>query len=189
MDTVRKEKKKKVLRWAIISTLLTFGISFFMNLFSKLSLSGSSIYVAVLVLVIIILIGILTDIVGTAVTAADEAPFHSMSSRKVKGASMGITLIRNAERVSNICNDIIGDICGIISGSMSAVIVAILFIDGTKASFWGAIAIASVVASLTVGGKAFGKGIAISKSNDIVFGVAKIFSIFEKDAKNGRKSK
>ncbi|MFQ8767640.1 MAG: hypothetical protein ACLR8U_14850 [Oscillospiraceae bacterium] len=41
------------------------------------------------------------DIIGVAVTAADEKPFHSMASRKVPEAGEALKLIRNAGRVSS----------------------------------------------------------------------------------------
>ena len=199
MDTVRSSKpdhqekatkqKKKYLKWAFMSTGITFSLSVLINIVSEVAIKGSPAGIALCVLLAIILIGVLFDVVGTAVTAAEEAPFHSMAARRIKGASKGINLLRNAERVSNICNDVIGDICGIVSGSTTAVIVGMLFAEkGVTAAFWGGIIVTACVASLTVGGKAFGKGIAISKSNDIVFMVAKALSVFEKDAKsNGNK--
>ena len=200
MDTVRSSKsdhqekaakqKRKYLKWTLLSMLITFSLSVLMNIVSEIAINEDTpAGIALCVLLAIIFIGVLFDIVGTAVTAAEEAPFHSMASRRVKGASKGITLLRNAERVSNICNDVIGDICGIVSGSTTAVIVGMLFQKGSTYAFWGGIAVAACVASLTVGGKAFGKGIAISKSNDIVFMVAKALSVFEKDAKSNGKKK
>lgn len=168
--------------------LLTFSLSYIINLISEVSINGAPPQAAVLVLFVIVLIGVLFDMVGTAVTAAEEAPFHSMAARRVKGAATGIKLIKNAERVSNICNDVIGDICGIVSGSTTAVIVARLVSADSAAGFFAGIALTAFVAAVTVGGKAFGKSIAISSSNNIVFAVAKILSVFEKDSKNGKKN-
>lgn len=168
--------------------LLTFSLSFIINLISEVSINGAPPQLAVLVLFVIVLIGVLFDMIGTAVTAAEEAPFHSMAARRVKGAAVGIKLVKNAERVSNICNDVIGDICGIVSGSTTAVIVARLVSSDTAVGFFAGIALTAFVAAVTVGGKAFGKSIAISNSNNIVFAVAKILSVFEKDSKNGKKN-
>ena len=198
MDNVRSSKtdstekgnkqKKKYLKWAFLSMVITFSLSVLINIVSEVAIKGAPAVIALCVLLAIIFIGVLFDIVGTAVTAAEEAPFHSMASHRVRGAVISIELLRNAERVSNICNDVIGDICGIVSGSTTAVIVGMLFVQGSDLAFWGGILVTACVASLTVGGKAFGKGIAISKSNDIVFMVAKALSVFEKDAKtNGNK--
>ena len=72
---------------------------------------------AFLILLVIVMVGIIFDIIGVAVTSADEKPFHSMAARKVPGSQEAIKLLRNAERVSSICNDVVGDICGVVSGT------------------------------------------------------------------------
>ena len=118
--------------------------------------------------------------VGVAVTAADEKVFHSMSSQKVRGAKTAVKMKKNASKVSSFCNDVVGDICGIISGSTAAVI----SIDLTKqlgvSSLFVTLIVMGIVSSLTIGGKAIVKGIAMKKSNNILFRFAKIISIFYK---------
>ena len=47
-----------------------------------------------------------------------------MAAHKEKGAKEALKLLRNADRVSSVCNDVVGDICGIVSGATGAVIVA-----------------------------------------------------------------
>ena len=56
---------------------------------------------------------------------------NAMASRKVPEAMEALHLIRNANRVSSFCNDVIGDICGVISGSASAVIAARVIAGGS----------------------------------------------------------
>ena len=126
--------------------------------------------VAFLILLMIVFIGILFDIVGMAVATADEKPFHAMAARKVKGARECIMLLRNAERVSSICNDVVGDICGVVSGSASATIAAQV-LSAFELSFAAVVPLmlSSLVAALTVGGKAVGKGIAVNRCTDIVY--------------------
>ena len=63
--------------------------------------------VAFFILLVIIFVGIIFDVVGMAVACADETPFHAMASRKIPGAQEAISLLRNAERVSSICNDVV----------------------------------------------------------------------------------
>ena len=46
-----------------------------------------------------------------------------MAAHKVRGAREAVWMVRNAEKVSSICNDVVGDICGIISGATGALIV------------------------------------------------------------------
>ena len=60
---------------------------------------GVNITVGIIVVLLFILIGVMFDMVGVAVAAADEAPFHSMASQKVKGASLAIKMIKNASKV------------------------------------------------------------------------------------------
>ena len=130
--------------------------------------------IAFLILFAIILVGIFFDIVGVAVTSADEKPFHSMAARKVPGAQEAIKLMRNAERVSSICNDVIGDICGVVSGSASATIAAQV-LQNFEFS-WPRIVtllMSAVVAGCTVGGKAIGKTFAINSCTKIVYGVSR----------------
>ena len=79
-------------------------------------------------------------------------------------------LLRNAERVSSICNDVVGDICGVVSGSASATIAAQV-LRNFELSFASCVplVLSSLVAALTVGGKALGKGIAVRNCTDIVY--------------------
>ena len=92
-----------------------------------------------------------------------------MAARKVPGAQESIRLLRNAERVGSICNDVVGDICGVISGSASAAIAA-----KTVAHFsfsWPGMVpllLSALVAAATVGGKAIGKSYAINSCTQIV---------------------
>lgn len=132
---------------------------------------------AFVVLGIFIALGVLFDIVGVSVTAADERPFHSMASHREPGASQAIKLIKNAEKVSSICNDVVGDICGIISGTTSAIIVVRLTEDVSVSNVVLQLAVSAAVAGLTIGGKALGKSLAISKSTDIVLYTARVISI------------
>ncbi|MBQ9914657.1 MAG: hypothetical protein IJO50_00790, partial [Clostridia bacterium] len=50
------------------------------------------------------------------------------------------------------------------------------------------IGLAGLVAALTVGGKAVGKGIALSNSHNIVFTVGKIISFFQPKKRKGKQS-
>ena len=169
-------------RWVIFITIFAFLLSVFMSTFSDILLRKSNTAVAFIVLIAIIFIGILFDIIGVAVTVTDEKPFHSMAASKVKGAKSSLMLIRNASRVSNVCNDVIGDICGIISGSSAAFIVT--QVDFSYVGFMSAavfsVILSGIVASLTIGGKAFGKEIAINNSKEIISMIGRILSVFSK---------
>ncbi|MBR5570177.1 MAG: hypothetical protein IKW10_04705 [Oscillospiraceae bacterium] len=134
---------------------------------------------AFIILLVIILLGILFDVIGVAVTSADEKPFHSMAAHKVNGAQEAIKLLRNTEKVSTICNDVIGDVCGVVSGSASAAIAAQVL---AKADLTSAdmvtLLMSALVAGLTVGGKAIGKVFAVHSCTKIVEKTGKVIWMF-----------
>ena len=186
-----KKERNKTIRWVLTIFLVTILISGVISLVSEEIMAVSGMAVAFVILLAIILVGILFDVIGVAVTSADERPFNAMAARKVPGAKQAIKLLRNAERVSSICNDVIGDICGVVSGSASATIAAQVLhnFDFT----WPRIVsllMSAFVAGLTVGGKAIGKTFAINSCTKIVHLVGKIIwsirhlpSVFKKKSK------
>lgn len=172
-----KRQQKEAARWALTIFLVTIAVSATISFVSGEVMNRSSIAVAFLILLFIVAVGIVFDIVGVAVTSADEKPFHSMASRRVPGAKEAIRLLRSAGKVSSICNDVIGDICGVVSGAASATIAARAL---TYLSFsWPqvvSLGMSALVAGLTVGGKAIGKTVAIRSSTEIVFLVGRILA-------------
>ena len=172
--------KKSSKKWIITIFCMTFLISMVIGFASSVATGKMDMEFAVLVLIFIIAIGIFFDMIGVAVTTAEETPFHALASKKVKSAETAVWLIRNAEKVSSFCNDVIGDIAGVVSGTTAAVIVRHLFTTGSDAEFYMGIVTTAVIASLTVGGKAIGKGVAIRHSNQIVYLASKVIFIFHK---------
>ena len=171
----RKRERKKAIRWVVTVFLVTIFVSGMISALSDLIMANSSMAVAFLILLVIIFVGIVFDIIGMAVATADEKPFHSMASRKVPGAHEAIALLRNAERVSSICNDVVGDICGVVSGAASATIAAQIL--SNFAFSWPQIIsllMSALAAGLTVGGKAVGKGFAVNSCTEIVHSVGKL---------------
>lgn len=179
--------KEQNIRWIIRITLVSFFLSAIILLISTRILKDVNNLIAVFTVLFIIFIGIVFDMIGIAVTAADEPPFHALASRKVYGAKQAIKLIRNANKVSSFCNDVIGDICGVISGTAGAMIV--FRIVGNESSLKATIAglvISGLIASFTVGGKAIGKTFAIEKSNYIVYKVSVLLQFVNGKLKPGR---
>lgn len=70
-----------------------------------------------ILLSVIILIGVLFDIIGVSSAAATESPFHAQAATRKFGAKQAVRIVRNADRVSSFCNDVVGDISGILSGA------------------------------------------------------------------------
>lgn len=175
-DTSASNKERnKTIRWVVTIFLVTISISGTISFLSDWIMEISTMTVAFLILLAIVLVGIIFDIIGVAVTSADEKPFHSMAARKVPGGMEAIRLLRNAERVSSICNDVIGDICGVVSGSASATIAAQL-LQNLEFTWPQLISLmmSALVAGLTVGGKAVGKTFAINSCTQIVSCVGRV---------------
>lgn len=182
-ETKKKEKIKKEkvnIKWIITIIVMSFIISFCLSFVANMTIPNLSLFLGILVTLIFILIGILFDIIGVSVTSADEAVFHSMNSRKVKGANVAVKFKKNADKVSSFCCDVIGDICGVISGAAGTTIAAILISTYHFNVLIVGLLVTAIISSLTIGGKAIGKSFAINKSDIILYEFAKFVSNFYK---------
>ena len=179
-SSAAKKERNKTIRWVVTIFFVTMLVSGTISFVSDEIMDSSSIAVAFLILLIIILLGIVFDVIGVAVTSADEKPFHSMAARKVPGGLEAIRLLRNAERVSTICNDVIGDICGVVSGSASATIAAQVLHNFTfSVPEVITLLMSTLVAGITVAGKAIGKTFAINSCTKIVSAVGKVIYLLD----------
>lgn len=106
-----KKDHSESIGWFIKIFITTFILSIVFSFISTNGISNLSLIPAILILLLVILIGIAFDIVGVAVTVANEHEFHAKATKKVEGSKSSIKLIRNAPKVANICADVIGDIC------------------------------------------------------------------------------
>ncbi len=170
-------KKKSRVKWVIIAFSLSFVISAVFSVAMGEVTANANVLVAVLLLLFFIALGIVFDMIGLAVATADASPFHSMAARKLRAGKKGVWLVANSDRVSSICNDIVGDICGVVTGAAGAAIVAKLF---TQGAFWYSLTVTSLISALTVGGKAACKNFAMQHSDRIVMVVAKAMCLFRK---------
>ena len=181
--TKKKEKVKKVhvdKKWIATVVIVAFLTSFTLSFISEMTIPNLSLWLGILVTLFFIFLGIFFDIIGVSVTTADEAVFHSMSSRKVKGANIAVKFKKNADKVSSFCCDVIGDVCGIISGAAGTTIAAILVTQFKFNTLFTSITVAAIIAAITIGGKAIGKSFAINKSNIVLYEFAKFISNFYK---------
>jgi len=172
---------KNVLISALTVTFFTFFIALLVSIGAESLVSAvNSVLVSIPLLILIILVGVFFDMIGTAATAAVLPPFNARAAKKVYGARQAVKITRNASKVANFCNDVIGDIAGTLSGAIGAGIVLSL-VDwfGTVDLFILGGMMTSLIAALTVGGKAAGKKVAIDHANAIIFRVAVIMARWE----------
>ena len=108
--------------WLYKVFLLTFILAIAFSAITSVLTNTFNNIVLLIILLVVIFIGILFDMIGVAVLTSNEATFHAMAAKKITGAKESVVLIKNAVKVSSVCNDVIGDICGIVSGGLAAVL-------------------------------------------------------------------
>lgn len=177
-ETLKSSRQKWILTILIWSILISSSISFL----SDSLLSKVNMLVAFIVLAFIIVTGIIFDIIGIAVTTADETPFHAMASKKIHGAKIAIKLLRNADKVATFCNDVVGDISGIVSGSVGFFITQKIMHDFINLNSTAVnVGIGAIIASITICGKSIGKTYALENNNEIVSRVSGFLYLIVKD--------
>ena len=181
--TKSNKKKKKHNTWPVKAFIMSLTLSFCVNAGSEVALSGAQLWLAILLTLIIIAIGVGFDMVGTATMSCELGPFLAMASRKVKGAKLAVKFSKNADAVSSVCCDVVGDICGVVSGVCAAAIAGTLLKNATdeNLNFWISVLVSAIVSTATITFKALAKNLAVSKANNILFGVCRVLSIFSKE--------
>ena len=163
--------------WAVKIVVLTFILSLISSVLSQIAVGGSDILIATMLLIFMVITSIIFDVIGVSVTSCQLCRIRetSVDDGVAKTARM---LIENAEKVNNLCADVIGDICGVMSGACGASIVAAICEATGAEVFLPSILVSAVIASVTVGGKAFCKKIAVVNSESIVmFAARRIYSV------------
>ena len=164
----REKTKQEKRQWVLTVVILSFALSVVMSVLTSLFVDSAGLLVALLALIVLISIGVITDVIGTAVTSADEQPFIAMASKRIRGAKQALQLIRTAERVSVI-----------------ALYLAAMGLPTAVAS----VLIAAFTSAFMIGGKAVGKSIAIEQSANIVLFVGKAMALFESKKPKRKKNR
>ncbi|MCI8911517.1 MAG: hypothetical protein HFE33_00510 [Clostridia bacterium] len=184
-DKKRKKKHNIAEIWVLKITLFTFIGAVICSCISQITTSKSDIIISIMLLSFMILISIIFDGIGLSVASCSEAELEKYSRFK-KQYDIARYLLKNAEKVNNICADVIGDMCGILSGACGASIVVELSLSGSG-SHWATIIISSIIAAVTVGGKASLKKAAVKNSAEFVFMSARMIGIFSSKFNTKRK--
>ncbi|QSS98906.1 hypothetical protein IMZ31_12465 [Pontibacillus sp. ALD_SL1] len=180
-----KTQLKNSLKFSLGIAVITFVLAAIFTVISNYILDDVYYLLGIIIVFVIVSIGVFFDMLGIAATAADEVPFHAMAAEKVNGSKEAIIIVRNADRFASFCNDVIGDIAGVISGTAATMVVLRLtFILGhsedSTTNLIISVIFTSIVAAVTVGGKALGKYFAIHASTDIIFFAARVISLVER---------
>lgn len=175
----QKNTKPKPWVWPIKILFLAIVLSFTFSLVSELVLNKAHILIAIIVIVVFISISVFCDMLGLATASASLGNFNAMAARKVKGSKKALSLVKNADKVSSIC-DVVGDVCGILSGAAGASILAKIAISGNFQEAIIASVVSAIIAAITIFGKASFKKFAMDYADSITLKFAKIISIFSR---------
>lgn len=169
-------------RYIFMVGIGSFFLAVTFTIFSETFASRlNSLTLSFVFLIFIMTINIAADVVGMAVTAASHVPFNAKAAKKVEGATHGLKLIRNADRVSNVLNDVIGDITTAVSGALGISIVVQIIRAGPHLNqFWLNVLFTALISVFIVTGKAAGKKIALSNPDKVVFMVGRMLARIER---------
>lgn len=170
---------RKSLQWSLRISLLTFGMAFVFACISTLFQEGAGLLLSLFIVFVFILIGITGDTIGLAAATSNEKHFHAMAAKKIKGAKEAAFIAKKAPLFSSLFNDVVGDIAGIVSGAASTAVVfqlakLIRTSEGSITFIFVSVILTSIIAALTVGGKAICKTIAIYHSTTIILFTGRI---------------
>lgn len=159
-------------RRALRVGLFSFFLAVLVNYSSGSALRFLPAFIALVIVFLLVAIGVIFDILGTSVTAAEVAPLNAMAAKRVSGARQALWMVRNADRVANFANDVVGDVAGAVSGAAATTVALKLTVlfqgDSLMQQLIGLVMI-GLVAGLTVGGKAAGKSFAIDRATQVVY--------------------
>ncbi len=141
---------------------------------------------ASIVVLLLVILGTVADLIGVSAVVADEPSLHAMAVKRLPGARGALALKRRADRVAVVSSDIVGDIAGTVSAAAAAATaLKLAAVFAWPRELAVALAIGGV-AGLTVGGKAFVKGVALERANRVLYAVGYVWRWFAKSGRRGR---
>lgn len=170
----------KKVKWLLTVGIVSFILSIVMSITSEGIIPRVNVVIGIVIILLFIFISVLFDMIGVAITAQDETPFHSMASKKIKGSSHSVKLLKNSDKLASICNDVIGDVCGVVSGSAGVLVASSISDYFVINKSIVVLVVTALIASITITGKAYGKTIAINNSKYITEKVGKVLHKFQK---------
>lgn len=188
MSISKKKRVKSNKVWLLQIFFISLFLSIIFALISELMLSNASLALALFLIIFLIVVSGIFDIVGMAVTACNIRPLLICKQKGERGADIGLKMVKNADKICCICSDVVGDICSILCGAGGVAITVILVAHfPTFNAIIMSILVSSVIASISVLGKAIGKTFALNNSLKVVLWTGKVLSIFKKSSRKSFK--
>ncbi len=129
-------------------------------------------FISIFVIVFFIVVSVIFDMIAVSVTSMDTKKLEKFSGQK--GYQTAIKLCQNTEKVSSFCGDVVGDICGILSGAGGVSLVVNLNIVDSNVYFIVTCLVSSLIAGLTIFGKAIMKSFSVDHCEIVVMKTGQI---------------
>ena len=174
--TIQNHGQKPNYRWAFQTLILSISLSIMFGLLSQTLLSKLGVIMACVGICVFIMISVVFDMFGIAVASADENLFLQWRKEGVFGASAGLHLCENSEKVCSFCADVVGDICSTLCGAGGACVVVALTqkINNQNLILFISTLVSALIAGLNIFFKALMKERAITHANSIILKIGKI---------------
>ena len=174
-ERIKRETSRSSI-WTAKITPITFALSLASGALAQTVITHTGIILSLILLGLLVVTAVIFDGVGVAITSCDRARVKKLLQSHAKRAKIAMRMMCNAEKVNNVCADVIGDICGVLSGACGAAIAAGLSFRSGVGAGWLPTLTSAAVAALTVGGKAFLKGKAVKNADKYIAAAATLLS-------------
>lgn len=164
--------KKNNLGWAVKTLILSISLSIVFSVLSQSLFPKLSIFLSIFIIFFFIIVSVIFDMIGIAVASVDKTKLEEY--KQAKGYKTAIKLCENTEKVSSFCGDVVGDICGILSGAGGVSLVLNMNIFDPSVYFVVTCLISSLIAGITIFGKAIMKGYSVEHCDIVVMKTGQI---------------
>lgn len=169
---------KNSARWAFKALILSVSFSILFGMFSQSLFPKLPWFLSVLIIFFFIFIAVLFDMIGVSFTTLSKNDLNGLFGQNKDFFNTLSRLYENKDKISSFCGDIVGDICGILSGAGGVSLVFNMNIQDANVKFITTCIVSSIIAGLTIFGKAIMKGYAVQNCKKVTYVTAKtIFTL------------
>ena len=171
------------MKWVTKAFVLSISLSIVFGMMSQSVFPVLPAFLSIFVILFFIFVSCLFDMIGVAFTSFDKS--RLVLYEKEKCFEIAKRLCENTDKISSFCGDIVGDICGILSGAGGVSLVVNLNLKNANIAFLLTCFVSSLIAGLTILGKAIMKTYAVESAETVVIKTANvlqnpIFSLFKR---------
>lgn len=163
---------KNNLKWSVKILFFSFFLSFFFSFISQSLFPTLSIPLSIFIIFFFVGVSVVFDMVAVGVTSINIEKLEKYKNEK--GYATAVNLCKNTEKVSSFCGDVVGDICGILSGAGGVSLVLNVSIRDSNVFFITTCLVSSLIAGLTIFGKAILKRYSVDNCEKVVLFTAKV---------------